>query len=54
MAEFIDRYGSDEKCEAALIESCWPSGFACPACGSGHSQLKPMRAAPALGSRTPP
>jgi len=36
-AEFLDRYGSDEKCEAALIESRWPSGFACPACGCGHS-----------------
>jgi len=37
MAEFMDRYGSDEKCEAALIASRWPSGFACPACACGHS-----------------
>ncbi len=37
MAEFMDRYGSDDKCEAALIESRWPAGFACPACGCGHS-----------------
>ena len=37
MAEFMDRYGSDDKCEAALIASRWPSGFACPACGCGHS-----------------
>ena len=37
MAEFMDRYGSDDKCEAALIESRWPSGFGCPACGCGHS-----------------
>ena len=37
MAEFMDRYGSDDKCEAALIESRWPDGFACPACGCGHS-----------------
>jgi len=37
MAEFIDQYGSDEKCEAALIESRWPSGFACPACGCSQS-----------------
>jgi Transposase zinc-ribbon domain len=36
MAEFMDRYGGDDKCEAALIESRWPSGFACPACGCGH------------------
>lgn len=37
MAEFIDRYGSDDKCEAALIELRWPDGFACPACGCAHS-----------------
>jgi ribosomal protein L37AE/L43A len=37
MAEFLERYGSVEQCEAALIESRWPSGFACPACGGGHS-----------------
>lgn len=33
MAEFMDRYGTNEKCEAALVASRWPSGFACPACG---------------------
>ena len=37
MAEFIDRYGSDEQCEMALIASRWPTGFVCPACGCGHS-----------------
>ena len=37
MTEFMDRYGSVEQCEAALVESRWPSGFACPACGGGHS-----------------
>ena len=37
MAEFMDRYGSEESCEAALIESRWPEGFACPSCGGGHS-----------------
>jgi len=37
MAEFMDRYGSDEQCETALIESRWPAGFACPACGRGQS-----------------
>ena len=34
MAEFMDRYGSDDKCEAALIDSRWAAGFACPACES--------------------
>ena len=33
MTEFMDRYGSDDKCEAALIESRWSAGFACPSCG---------------------
>jgi ribosomal protein L37AE/L43A len=37
MAEFIQRYGSDDKCEAALIESRWPAGFACPSCGCEQS-----------------
>src|SRR6266545_4628283 len=37
MAEFMERYGSEDKCEAALIASRWPRGFACPACGSTTS-----------------
>ena len=35
MAAFLDRYGSEDKCEAALVAARWPRGFACPACGSG-------------------
>ena len=37
MAEFMDQCGSDDKCEAALIASRWPSGLACPACGCGQN-----------------
>src|SRR5450759_5332178 len=37
MAEFMDQYGSDDKCEAALIESRWPAGFACPECDGKRS-----------------
>ena len=37
MAEFMDQYGSDEQCEAALIASRWPQGFACPVCGGPAS-----------------
>ncbi|HRO58866.1 MAG TPA: IS1595 family transposase [Burkholderiaceae bacterium] len=33
MAEFMERYGSEDKCEAALVASRWPAGFACPNCG---------------------
>lgn len=40
MAEFIDRYGSDEKCAAALEKSRWPSGFRCHDCGDErHSRF---------------
>jgi ribosomal protein L37AE/L43A len=41
MAEFFDRYGSDDKCEKALIASRWPEGFACAGCGCGqHSTFR--------------
>lgn len=40
MAEFIDRYGTDEKCAAALVQSRWPTGFRCPDCGDErHSRF---------------
>ena len=34
VVEFLDRYGSEDKCEAAVVATRWPKGFACPACGS--------------------
>ncbi|MGH8866146.1 MAG: IS1595 family transposase [Burkholderiales bacterium] len=37
MAEFLDRYGSQDKCEAALSAARWPQGFACPVCSCGTS-----------------
>jgi hypothetical protein len=38
LVEFLDRYGSEEKCEAALVALRWPKGFVCPRCaGSAHS-----------------
>ena len=41
MAEFFDRYGSNDKCEASVIASRWPEGFVCPACGAGpHSSFR--------------
>jgi len=41
MAEFMQRYGSDEACEASLIQSRWPQGFVCPDCGCGvHSAFR--------------
>jgi ribosomal protein L37AE/L43A len=37
MAQFLNRYGSEDQCEAALIASRWPQGFVCPACSSGEN-----------------
>ncbi|MEA5474788.1 transposase, partial [Synechococcus sp. CCY9201] len=31
--QFIDLYGTEEKCEAALEAARWPEGFRCPRCG---------------------
>jgi ribosomal protein L37AE/L43A len=33
IAEFMERYGSEEKCHSALVASRWPTGFICPECG---------------------
>ena len=41
MAEFMERYGSVEQCEQALMAWRWPQGFACPGCGSSaHSTFR--------------
>jgi hypothetical protein len=34
MPAFLDRYGSEAQCEAALIAARWPQGFVCPGCAS--------------------
>lgn len=36
LSEFMERYGSEAKCEAALVEQRWPSGFVCPRCRDGR------------------
>ena len=33
LSEFIDTYGTEAKCEAALERARWPTGFVCPECG---------------------
>jgi transposase-like protein len=33
MREFLCQYGTEERCEAALIASRWSRGFECPRCG---------------------
>jgi hypothetical protein len=32
MFEFMERYGQEEQCEAALERQRWPDGFRCPRC----------------------
>lgn len=36
MAEFMERYGTEEKCHAALVASRWPTGFVCMECGGSR------------------
>jgi ribosomal protein L37AE/L43A len=33
MAGFLERYGTEEKCHAAVVALRWPKGFVCPECG---------------------
>lgn len=33
MVEFLERYGTEDKCRAALQAARWPRGFVCPVCG---------------------
>jgi ribosomal protein L37AE/L43A len=37
MAQFMERYGSEERCEAELAAQRWPAGFRCPGCGGDSS-----------------
>ena len=30
LPEFMDRYGTEEQCEQALVAARWPGGFVCP------------------------
>ncbi|MBI3372373.1 MAG: IS1595 family transposase [Betaproteobacteria bacterium] len=41
LPEFMDRYGTKERCEQALFAWRWPGGFVCPECGhTGCCALK--------------
>jgi transposase-like protein len=41
MLEFVDLYGSQDRCEAAIRAWRWPDGFICSGCpGSGHSEFR--------------
>jgi transposase-like protein len=32
LPQFMELYGTEEKCEAALDKTRWPNGFQCPRC----------------------
>lgn len=34
LPEFLDKYGSEAQCAAALEKMRWPQGYACPYCES--------------------
>ncbi|MBC7293895.1 MAG: IS1595 family transposase [Thermoleophilia bacterium] len=41
MAKFMEHYGTEEKCHAALVASRWPTGFVCLECGcTRHSTFE--------------
>ena len=43
LAEFIKQYGTEAQCAEALFKARWPSGFQCPACGSGRYSVVKTR-----------
>lgn len=41
MLDFVDLYGSPERCESAVRAWRWPEGFVCPRCqGTWHSEFR--------------
>ena len=41
MPVFLERYGTESQCEAALEHARWPSGFRCPCCdGAAYSRAR--------------
>ncbi|MGB7815916.1 MAG: IS1595 family transposase [Methylotenera sp.] len=44
MPEFIQQFGTESQCEAALLQARWPTGFCCPGCGHRSYCLLASRA----------
>jgi hypothetical protein len=41
MPEFLQRYGTEAQCAAALEQARWPRGFRCPSCeGAAYSRVR--------------
>jgi len=43
LAEFQQRFSTEEECEAYLRQSRWPDGFVCPQCGGKGAYELPRR-----------
>jgi len=43
LPEFYRRFSNEEACLRYLVETRWPDGFRCPACGSDNSHLLTTR-----------
>lgn len=43
MHAFMDLYGTQEKCEAAVIGWRWPKGYVCPSCGLTGASFSSFR-----------
>jgi transposase-like protein len=43
MHAFMDLYGTQDKCEAAVIGCRWPRGFVCPSCGLADAGFSSFR-----------
>ena len=50
LPEVHERYGTEEKCHAALVAMRWPDGFVCPKCaGRAHSYYAARLPVPVQG-----
>jgi transposase-like protein len=41
--EFMQRYGTQDQCEAAVISWRWPNGYVCPSCGQAGGSFSSFR-----------
>ena len=52
LPDFLEHYGSEQKCHDALVKMRWPEGFVCPECGeSRHSYYAARRLFQCAGCR---
>lgn len=41
--EFMERYGTQDQCEAAVMSWRWPNGYVCPSCGQAGGSFSSFR-----------